>query len=52
VLSHYLAAKLGVIGFVRGLANDVATDGITVNAILPSITKMPGSSVFPRKQFA
>ncbi len=37
-MSHYMASKMGVIGFVRGLANDVADSGITVNAVLPSIT--------------
>lgn len=37
-LSHYMASKMGVIGFMRGLANDVAADGITANAILPAIT--------------
>lgn len=36
-VSHYMASKMGVLGFVRGLANDVAADGITVNAVLPSI---------------
>ncbi|QIB66802.1 SDR family NAD(P)-dependent oxidoreductase [Kineobactrum salinum] len=46
-LSHYMASKMGVIGFVRGLANDVAEDGITVNAILPAITNTPGTSAFP-----
>lgn len=40
--SHYMASKMGVIGFVRGLANDVAEDGITANAILPAITNTPG----------
>lgn len=37
-MSHYMASKMGVIGFVRGLANDVADSGITVNAVLPSLT--------------
>lgn len=37
-MSHYMASKMGVIGFVRGLANDVADSGITVNAVLPAIT--------------
>ncbi|MGE4482956.1 SDR family NAD(P)-dependent oxidoreductase [Acidocella sp.] len=46
-LSHYMAAKMGVIGFVRGLANDLAKDKITVNAILPAITKTPGTSGMP-----
>jgi NAD(P)-dependent dehydrogenase (short-subunit alcohol dehydrogenase family) len=36
-MSHYMASKMGVIGFVRGLANDVADSGITVNAVLPSL---------------
>ena len=46
-LSHYMAAKMGVIGFVRGLANDVAADGITVNAVLPALTNTPGTSGVP-----
>ena len=29
---------MGIIGFMRGLANDVATDGITANAVLPGLT--------------
>jgi NAD(P)-dependent dehydrogenase (short-subunit alcohol dehydrogenase family) len=41
-LSHYMASKMGVIGFVRGLANDVAGFGITVNAVLPALTDTPG----------
>ncbi|PZV38791.1 SDR family NAD(P)-dependent oxidoreductase [Mesorhizobium kowhaii] len=48
-LSHYMAAKMGVIGFVRGLANDVAADGITVNAILPALTNTPGTSGVPEE---
>jgi NAD(P)-dependent dehydrogenase (short-subunit alcohol dehydrogenase family) len=28
-MSHYIASKMGIIGFMRGLANDVAKDGIT-----------------------
>jgi len=34
-MSHYIATKMGIIGFMRGLANDVAGDGITANAVLP-----------------
>jgi NAD(P)-dependent dehydrogenase (short-subunit alcohol dehydrogenase family) len=37
-MSHYLASKMGIIGFIRGLANDVASDGITANAVLPGLT--------------
>jgi len=36
-MSHYIATKMGIIGFMRGLANDVAADGITANAVLPGL---------------
>lgn len=38
-MSHYIASKMGIIGFMRGLANDVASDGITANAVLPGLIK-------------
>ena len=37
--------KGGIIGFTRGLAGDVAADGITVNAIAPGLTRSPGTLV-------
>ena len=37
-MSHYIATKMGIIGFMRGLANDVASDGITANSVLPGLT--------------
>ncbi|HLY73931.1 MAG TPA: SDR family oxidoreductase [Planctomycetota bacterium] len=37
-MSHYITSKMGIIGFMRGLANDVAGDGITANAVLPGLT--------------
>jgi NAD(P)-dependent dehydrogenase (short-subunit alcohol dehydrogenase family) len=37
-MSHYIASKMGIIGFMRGLANDVASDGITANTVLPGLT--------------
>ncbi|QYE36350.1 SDR family oxidoreductase [Polymorphobacter sp. PAMC 29334] len=43
-MSAYMASKMGVLGFVRGLANDVGGDGITVNALLPSLTRTPGTA--------
>jgi NAD(P)-dependent dehydrogenase (short-subunit alcohol dehydrogenase family) len=37
-MSHYITSKMGIIGFMRGLANDVAGYGITANAVLPGLT--------------
>ncbi|MDH7459945.1 SDR family NAD(P)-dependent oxidoreductase [Chitinophagaceae bacterium 26-R-25] len=44
-MSHYIASKMGIIGFMRGLANDVANDGITANAILPGLTNTLATAV-------
>lgn len=41
-LTPYIASKMGVIGFTRGLANDLAPYGITVNAVGPTISRTPG----------
>ncbi len=41
--AHYVASKGGIIGFTRGLAGDLAADGITVNAIAPGLTRSPGT---------
>lgn len=35
--AHYSGAKAAVLGFSRALAREVATDGITVNAIAPGL---------------
>jgi NAD(P)-dependent dehydrogenase (short-subunit alcohol dehydrogenase family) len=37
-MSHYISTKLGIIGFMRGLANYAANDGITANSVLPGLT--------------
>jgi NAD(P)-dependent dehydrogenase (short-subunit alcohol dehydrogenase family) len=37
-MSHYIASKMGIIGFMRGLANDIASGGITANAVLLGLT--------------
>lgn len=46
-LTAYMATKMGAIGFIRGLANDVAADGITANAVLPSLTRTPATADIP-----
>ncbi|WP_202743944.1 SDR family NAD(P)-dependent oxidoreductase [Acinetobacter calcoaceticus] len=50
--SHYVASKLGAIGFVRALANELAVDNIIVNAVHPGITDTEGASGMPNEQKA
>ncbi len=40
---HYVASKGGVIGFTRALATDLGPFGVTVNAVLPGLTKTAGT---------
>lgn len=48
-MSHYIATKMGIIGFMRGLANDVAADGITANSVLPGLINTLATATQPDK---
>lgn len=47
--AHVMTAKLGLVGFSRGLAHDLAADKITVNCVVPGAidTTRPGTSLKP-----
>jgi NAD(P)-dependent dehydrogenase (short-subunit alcohol dehydrogenase family) len=49
-LTPYVASKGGVIGFVRSLAGEVGSDGVTVNAIAPSLTRTEGTTQGPHEE--
>src|SRR6202007_477267 len=49
-MSHYITTKMGIIGFMRGLANDVASDGITANSVLPGLTNTQASATQSEEQ--
>jgi len=40
----YTTAKAGIVGLVRGLSVEVASDGVTVNAVAPGIIETPQSA--------
>ena len=50
--SNYSAAKAGQIGFTRSLAREIASRGITVNAIAPGIVKTAMTQVLNESQWA
>ena len=48
----YVSSKMGVIGLTRALASELGSQGITVNAISPGLTRHPGSAAnLPQEAF-
>ena len=47
--ANYAAAKAGCIGFTKSVAKEVASRGITVNAVAPGLIATEMTSVLPEK---
>ena len=45
--ANYAAAKAGVIGFTKSVAKEVASRGITANAVAPGFIATDMTSVLP-----
>ena len=40
-MSPYNTSKAGLIGYVKGVAKEIATQGVTINAIAPAVIRTP-----------
>ena len=47
--TNYAATKAGLIGFTKSLAKELASHGVTVNAIAPGFVDTPMTKVIPEK---
>src|ERR1700720_5047067 len=45
--AHVVTAKAGIVGFTRALAYDLASDGITVNCVVPGLIGTPRPKDMP-----
>lgn len=49
-MSHYIASKGGLIGFLRSLAAEVGEEGVTVNGVAPSLVRSKGTIEGPHEE--
>ena len=49
-MSHYVASKGGLIGFLRSLAAEIGDDGVTINALAPSLVRSKGTIEGPHEE--
>lgn len=40
-MAPYNTSKAGMIGFVKGIAKEVAPDGVIINAVAPAVIRTP-----------
>jgi NAD(P)-dependent dehydrogenase (short-subunit alcohol dehydrogenase family) len=49
-MSHYVASKGGLIGLLRSLAGEIGEEGVTINALAPSLVRSKGTIEGPHEE--
>ena len=50
-MSTYSSTKAGLIGLVKSVGREIATSGVTVNALAPAVIRTPLTDLMPEDQF-